>query len=48
MKKIFALLALLILATSCDWFVFDNQESWNAQVEGRILDSKTGQPVQFA
>ena len=48
MKKIFALLSLLILATSCDWFVFDNQESWNAQVEGRILDSKTGEPVQFA
>ena len=48
MKKILALLPLLVLATSCDWFVFDNQESWNAQVEGRILDSKTGQPVQFA
>ena len=48
MKKIFVLLSLLILATSCDWFVFDNQEQWNATVEGRILDSKTGQPVQFA
>ena len=48
MKKILALLSLLILATSCDWFVFDNQDSWDAQVEGRILDSKTGQPVQFA
>ena len=48
MKKILALLPLLIMATSCDWFVFDNQESWDAQVEGRILDSKTGQPVQFA
>lgn len=48
MKKILVLLSLLFVATSCDWFVFDNQESWNAQVEGRILDSKTGQPVQFA
>ena len=48
MKKIFVLLSLLVLATSCDWFEFDNQEGWNAQVEGRILDSKTGQPMQFA
>lgn len=48
MKKIFVLLSLLVLATSCDWFVFDNQENWNAQVEGRILDSKTGTPMQFA
>ena len=48
MKKIFVLLSLIVLATSCDWFVFDNQEYYNAQVEGRILDSKTGQPLQFA
>lgn len=48
MKKIIVLLSLLVLATSCDWFVFDNQEDWDAQVEGRILDSKTGQPMQFA
>ena len=39
---------MLILATSCDWFMFDNQEQWDAQVEGRILDSKTGEPMQFA
>lgn len=48
MKRILVLLSLLIAATSCDWFEFDNQEGWNAQVEGKILDSKTGQPVQFA
>jgi len=48
MKKIFVLLSLIVLATSCDWFVFDNQEYYNSQVEGRILDSKTGQPMQFA
>lgn len=48
MKKIIILLASLAAATACDWFVFDNQEGWNAQVEGRILDSKTGDPVQFA
>ena len=33
-------------AVSCDWFELDNQEGWNAKVQGRILDSKTGQPVQ--
>ena len=48
MKKILVLLSLLILATSCDWFVFDNQDSYNAQVEGRFIDSATGDPVQFA
>ena len=48
MKKIFVLLSLIVLATSCDWFVFDNQEYYNAQVEGKIIDSKTGQPLQFA
>ena len=48
MKKIFVLLSLIVLATSCDWFEFDNQEYYNAAVEGRILDSKTGQPMQFA
>ena len=48
MKKIFVLLSLVVLATSCDWFVFDNQEYYNAQVEGRILDSKTGEQMQFA
>ena len=39
---------MIVLATSCDWFVFDNQAQWDAQVEGQILDSKTGQPVLFA
>ena len=48
MKKIFVLLSLIVLATSCDWFVFDNQEFYNASVEGKIVDTKTGQPIQFA
>ena len=48
MKKILVLLSLLVLATSCDWFVFDNQEYYNAAVEGKIVDSKTGEPMQFA
>ena len=40
MKKIFVLLSLIVLATSCDWFEFDNQEYYNAAVEGRILDNQ--------
>ena len=48
MKKIFVLLSLIILATSCDWFVFDNQEYYNASVAGKITDAKTGQLMQFA
>ena len=48
MKKIFVFLSLIVLATSCDWFVFDNQEYYNASVEGKITDTKTGQPIQFA
>ena len=48
MKKIFVFLSLIVLATSCDWFVFDNQEYYNASVEGKIVDTKTGQPIQFA
>ena len=48
MKKIFVLLSLVVLATSCDWFVFDNQEYYNASVEGKIVDSKTGELMQFA
>lgn len=35
-------------AVSCDWFELDNQEGWDAKVQGRILDSKTGQPLQSA
>ena len=48
MKKILVILSLLILATSCEWFLYDNQEQWDAQVEGRIIDSKTGENVQMA
>ena len=48
MKKILVLLSLIVLATSCDWFVFDNQEYYNAAVEGKIVDSKTGELMQFA
>lgn len=51
MKRIISILSCalaLLTAVSCDWFVLDNQEGWNAKVQGRILDSKTGQPIQSA
>jgi hypothetical protein len=47
MKKILILFSTLLLVASCEWFEFDNQEGYNAQVEGQFLDSKTGQPLQF-
>jgi len=49
MKKIFtviACVAAMSAITSCDWFVLDNQDSWDASVSGKIIDAKTGEPVQ--
>lgn len=49
MKRILSVLScglLLMTAVSCDWFQLDNQEGWDAQVSGRIIDAKTGNPVQ--
>ena len=49
MKRIVSILScalLLSTAVSCDWFELDNQEGWNAKVQGKIIDVKTGQPVQ--
>lgn len=50
MKKIISVLSCILSLTvfaSCDWFELDNQEGWNAAVEGQILDSQTNQPIQF-
>lgn len=49
MKRIISIIScalLLSTAVSCDWFALDNQEGWNAKVQGKIIDSVTGQPVQ--
>ena len=51
MKKIITVLSCafaLTVVTSCDWFKLDNQEGWDASVEGQILDAGTNQPIQFA
>ena len=46
MKKIALLLPVLFLAVSCDWFKLDNQEGWDASIEGKIVDSVTGETIQ--
>ncbi|NLZ19554.1 MAG: DUF3823 domain-containing protein [Bacteroidales bacterium] len=50
MKKIItfisSIIALFSLA-SCDWFMLDNLDGWDAQVEGKIVDIATGEPIQM-
>ncbi len=46
MKKLLYILPLVMFAmTSCDWFELDNMDGHDAQVEGRFIDSKTGENV---
>ena len=46
MKKLLYILPLVMFAmTSCDWFELDNMDGHNAQVEGKFIDSKTGDVV---
>ena len=50
MKKIITILSCIIALfslASCDWFVLDNLDGWDAQVEGQIIDTKTKQPLQM-
>lgn len=50
MKKIVSIIACifaLFTVVSCDWFKLDNLDAWDAQVEGRIIDKATNQPVQM-
>ena len=48
MKKILYFIPILLMATACDWFVFDNEEGYNATITGQFLDAATKQPIQFA
>lgn len=50
MKKIISIISCIIAltaVTSCDWFKLDNLDAWDASVEGKIIDSKTGQTLQM-
>ena len=51
MKKIISVLScaltLSFAVSSCSWFKLDNQDGWDASVEGQILDATTNQPIQF-
>jgi hypothetical protein len=44
--SIFSCALLLVTAASCSWFKLDNQEGWDAKVQGKIIDIATGEPVQ--
>ena len=48
MKKFIILISALVMASSCSWFEFDNEESYDATICGTFVDSKTGEPVLFA
>ena len=47
MKKILYLIPLLLMATACDWFVFDNMDGYDATITGKFIDAKTNEPVLF-
>ncbi len=47
MKKILILFSAVLLAASCEWFELDNQDGYDAQVQGQFIDAKTNAPVQF-
>ena len=48
MKKTLSIISFILAltaVTSCDWFTLDNQDGWDAKVEGALIDSKTGEPA---
>jgi len=47
MKKILYLIPLLLMATACDWFEFDNMDGYDATITGQFIDAATNQPVLF-
>ena len=43
MKKLLYIIpCMVIMLTSCDWFVLDNQSDYDASIYGSIFDSGTG------
>lgn len=50
MKRIISIISCIIALftlSSCDWFVLDNLDAWDAQVEGKIIDKDTNEPLQM-
>lgn len=49
MKKLFYIIpAMLVLLTSCDgFFKLDNHEGYNAEINGKFIDVKTGDTIPF-
>ncbi len=41
MKKIFYILSILVLTSSCSWFELDNFDGPNAAISGTIIDAQT-------
>lgn len=47
MKKILYLIPLILMATACDWFEFDNLDGYDATIKGTFIDAVTNEPVLF-
>lgn len=44
-KYLFLAVAAVLCMTSCDWFVLDNMEGYDATIYGKIIDAETGELV---
>lgn len=45
LKYLFLTVAAAFCMTSCDWFVLDNMEGYDASIHGKFIDAETGEPV---
>ena len=44
-KYLFLAVAAAFCMTSCEWFVLDNMEAYDASVYGKLIDAETGDLV---
>ena len=44
-KYVFLSVAAVFCMTSCDWFVLDNMEAYDASIHGSFIDAETGELV---
>lgn len=47
MKKLLYLIPIVLMATACDWYEFDNMDGYDATITGKFIDSANSQPIQF-